>query len=114
MGTFHKNSIYENIKELCDNHTPRISISKLCVDLGLSKSLGTKLRTNPDKKINSDTAKLIADYFGVTVDHVLGNGQKETPTPEGEREKSKEEVYQAIEAADPATREVVLRLLGLQ
>lgn len=114
MGTLHKNAIYENIKALCDNHTPRVSISKLCVDLGLSKSLGTKLRTNPDKGINSDTAQLIADYFGVTVDEVLGNGQKETPTPEGEREVLKERVYEAIEATDPATREVVLRLLGLQ
>ena len=49
----------------------------MCVDLGLSKSLGTKLKENPEKTINSETAQKIADYFGVSVDRVLGTDQKE-------------------------------------
>lgn len=81
MGTLHENVIYTNIKALCDSHTPRISISKMCVDLGLSKSLGTKLKENPDKDIKGDTAQLIADYFGVSIDCILGKDeQKEKPT----------------------------------
>lgn len=114
MGTFNENVIYNNIKALCDNHTPRISISKMCVDLGLSKSLGTKLKAEPEKGINSETAQKIADYFNVSVDQILGSAQKEkTPTPEGERNEN-ERILDAIEKTDPATREVVLRLLGLQ
>lgn len=114
MGTLHKNAIYNNIKALCDSRTPRVSFSKMCVDLGLSKSLGTKLKDNPDKNINGETAQMIADYFGVTVDQILGSEQKETPTQMGERNELKEQVYDALNAADPAIREAVLRLLGLQ
>ena len=114
MGTLHDNPIYNNIKTLCESHTPRVSISKMCVDLGLSKSLGTKLKDNPAKNINGETAQMIADYFGVSVDRVLGNEQKKTPTPEGERNNEKEEIFKRFEAADEATRAVVLRLLGLQ
>ena len=56
----------------------------MCVDLGLSKSLNTKLKNNPDKTINGETAQKIADYFGVSVDRVLGAEQKEkSPAPEG-------------------------------
>lgn len=114
MGTLHDNPIYNNIKSLCDSHTPRISISKMCVDLGLSKSLGTKLKDKPDKNINSETAQMIADYFGVSVDRVLGKEQKKMPTPKGEHDIENERILKAIDATDPATREVVLRLLGLQ
>lgn len=114
MGTSRENVIYNNIKSLCDNHTPPISISKMCVDLGLSKSLGTKLKDNPNKKISSETAQLIADYFKVSTDCVLGKEQKKSPTVFGEREFSIKEISDAFDAADPAIREAVLRLLKLQ
>lgn len=115
MGTFHENVIYNNIKALCDSRTPRVSFSKMCVDLGLSKSLGTKLKDNPDKNINGDTAQLIADYFGVSVDCILGKeDNKKTPTVSGEREDLKELVFSKLENADPAIREAALRLLGIQ
>lgn len=114
MGTSDENVIYTNIKALCDSRTPRVSFSKMCTDLKLSKSLGTKLKDNPDKSINGETAQKIADYFGVSVDRILGNEQKKTPTPEGERDVENERILDAIEKTDPATREVVLRLLGIQ
>ena len=80
MGTFDKNPILESIETLCGNAVPKVSFSKMCVDLGLSKSLKTKLKDNPQKTINGETAQKIADYFGVSVDRVLGYEQKETPT----------------------------------
>lgn len=120
MGTLHKNSIYNNIKALCDNHTPRISFSKMCVDLGLSKSLGTKLKDNPDKNISSETAQMIANYFGVSVDVILGKGQKETPTPNNGSERAYDKTYEDIELteafkqADEATRAAIRLLLKLK
>ena len=114
MGTLNNNPIYNNIKSLCDSHTPRISFSKMCVDLGLSKSLGTKLKENPEKNINSETAQMIADYFGVSVDRVIEKEQKKMPTPKGEHDVENERIIAALNATDPATREVVLRLLGVQ
>ena len=114
MGTLHENTIYRNIKLLCEQNTPRVSFSKMCVDLGLSKSLGTKLKENPEKNISSETAQMIADYFGVSIDRVLGKEQKKMPTPKGEHDIENERILKAIDATDPATREVVLRLLGVQ
>ena len=112
MGTMHENAIYTSIKSLCDAHTPPISFSKMCVDLGLSKSLGTKLKENPDKEINSETAQKIADYFGVSVDCILGKEQKETPTPKSERDIENEEIIKKLES-DEALRAAVLRFLGM-
>lgn len=72
MGT-----IYENIISLCNE--ANIKGGKMCVDLGISKSFMTKLKDGTKKKINSDTAQKIADYFGVSVDRVLSDEQKEKP-----------------------------------
>ena len=84
MGTYDKNPILESIEFLCSNANPKVSFSKMCVDLGLSKSLKTKLKDNPEKTINSETSQKIAGYFGVSVDRVLGSEQKEkSSTPEG-------------------------------
>ena len=84
MGTLYKNAILNNIVSLGESHTPKISPSKMCTDLGLSRSLVTKLKDNPDRTINGDTAQKIADYFGVSVDCILGSAEnKKSPTPEG-------------------------------
>ena len=66
MGT-----IYENIISLCNE--ANIKGGKMCVDLGISKSFMTKLKDGTKKKINSDTAQKIADYFGVSIDRVLSD-----------------------------------------
>lgn len=72
MGT-----IYENIISLCNE--ANIKGGKMCVDLGISKSFMTKLKDGTKKNINSDTAQKIADYFGVSIDRVLSDEQKEKP-----------------------------------
>ena len=58
----------------------------MCTDLGLSKSLMTDLKAGRKKSINADTAQKIAEYFGVSVDRVLGQETEKAPTPKGERE----------------------------
>ena len=79
MGT-----LYENIKSLCDEH--KITGGKMCVALGLSKSLMTKLKNEPEREISSDTALKIANYFKVSTDRVLygETEQKKEPTPKNE------------------------------
>lgn len=77
-------TLYESIISLCDERG--IKGGKMCVDLGLSKSLLTDLKAGRKKGITSETAKKIADYFSVSVDRVLyGPDAKKAPTPEGER-----------------------------
>jgi transcriptional regulator with XRE-family HTH domain len=78
-------TLYESILSLCQEHG--IKGGKMCVDLGLSKSLMTDLKSGRKKGITAETAQKIADYFSVSVDRVLnGPGTKKAPTQEGERE----------------------------
>lgn len=74
-------TIYSNIKSLCDERG--VKPGRMCVDLGMSKSILTGLKNGTKKNIQTDTAQKIADYFGVTVDRVLG-AEKETITQKGD------------------------------
>ena len=61
-----------------------ITGGKMCTDIGLSKSLMTGLKKGRRSSISTETAQKIAEYFGVSVDRVLGSDQKEkSPAPEG-------------------------------
>lgn len=72
-------TLYDNILSLCKDKG--IKGGKMCVDLGLSKSLMTDLKAGRKKSINSDTAKKIADYFGVSVDRVVGGSEQKETAP---------------------------------
>lgn len=80
MGTSYDNAVLSNIDRLCKDCSPAISISKMCDDLKLSRSLITKLKEDPERKISGKTAIKIADYFGVSVDCILGTDAKKQPT----------------------------------
>lgn len=65
-------TLYENIKSLCDQRG--IKPGKMCVEAKISKGLITDLKMGRKKTVQAETAKKIADYFGVSVDYLL-NGQ---------------------------------------
>lgn len=71
-------NLYENIKELCDEKG--VKPGKMCTEASVSKGLITDLKMGRKKTIHVETAQKIADYFGVTVDRVLG-AEKETAVP---------------------------------
>lgn len=71
-------NVHERIELLCKQ--AGISGAKMCSDLGMSRSFLTELRKGRAKSIKIETASKIADYFGVTVEYLLGKEQKETPT----------------------------------
>lgn len=75
-------TLYENIKALCDEH--KVSGGKMCLDIGTSKSLMTGLKAGRTKSINAETAKKIADYFGVSVEQVLTGEKENAPSPQAE------------------------------
>ena len=70
MGT-----LYENIVFLCDQKG--IKPGKMCNETGISRGLITDLKMGRKNSITVETAKRMADYFGVSVDRVLGSEQKE-------------------------------------
>lgn len=62
-------NLYDNIRILCKERG--ISPSKMCVDCGLSKTIVSRLKSDENKQITIETAKVFADYLGVSVDRVL-------------------------------------------
>ena len=74
MGT-----LYERINALCKANG--VSGSRMCLDLGLSKSTMSDLKNGRIKGISMPTAQKIAGYFGITVDELHGEEtKKEKPT----------------------------------
>lgn len=71
---------YDKFKELCVQR--RISVSRAATEIGLSNSTPTKWK-NTGATPDIATLTKIADYFGMSIEEVLGN--KKTPTPEGGR-----------------------------
>lgn len=68
---------FDRLKELCDSKG--ISAYKACTDIGLNRAAVAKWKNGSQP--NGTTAVKLADYFGVTVDYLLG---KETvPTNSG-------------------------------
>lgn len=73
MGT-----LYDRIQSLCKSKG--VSGSRMCLDLGLSKSTMSDLKAGRTKGMSTSTAQKIASYFDVTVDYLLGEEeQKENP-----------------------------------
>lgn len=76
-------NLYERIAELCQMRG--VSKSRMCLDLGLSKSTMSDMKAGRTKGVSTATAKKIADYFGVTLGYLLGTEEKEDAPTESER-----------------------------
>lgn len=71
-------TVYETILALCQQKG--ISPGKMCNDLGYSRNTMTALKTGRSTTLKLDKAQRIAEYFGVSVDYLLGNTEeKEQP-----------------------------------
>ena len=70
MGT-----LYEKIIALCKSKG--VSGSRMCLDLGLSKSTLSDMKNGRTKGISVPTAQKIAGYFGITVDELYGTESAE-------------------------------------
>ena len=112
-------TVYEMIESLCRERG--ITGSKMCDDLGISRSTMTELRKGRAKTMNLEKAGKIAEYFGVSTDYLLGK----TPTPsltrrdERDIEKRLEETLNQLEGEqgglmfsgapmDDSTRELLI------
>lgn len=71
------NTLYDRIISLCES--TGITGGKLCKDIGIQRSLLTDLKMERKKTLSSDTLSKISEYFGVSVDSLLGKEQKDAP-----------------------------------
>lgn len=66
--------LYIKIEELC--RIKGLNITAMCKAAGVSRAPLSDLKMGRSKTLSTDTLSRIADYFGVTVDYLLG---KELP-----------------------------------
>lgn len=62
--------LYNRLKALCDARG--VSLAKMCEEAGIPKSTPTELKAGRTKSLSTSTAQKVANYFGVTVDELLG------------------------------------------
>ncbi len=62
-------SLYQNIQSLCKARG--VTGSRMCAELGLSKSLMSDLKSGRRKRIGAETARKLAGYFEVPIERIL-------------------------------------------
>ena len=84
---------YDRFKELCDKRG--ISCNRAALEMGLSNATPTawKKRGLTPK---ADTLAVIANYFGVTTDYLLGEETEKAPAGDGKRSVSDDELKFAL------------------
>ena len=70
--------LYKRLFALCQERG--ITAYRMCKDTGVQPSVMTDLKMGRRQTVKAETAAKIAAYFGVSVDYLLGNEEKEKPT----------------------------------
>jgi transcriptional regulator with XRE-family HTH domain len=68
-------TLYERIANLCKEKG--VSGSRMCLELGLSKSTLSNMKNGRTTGLSATTAQKIASYLGVSVGYLLGEEEKE-------------------------------------
>ena len=68
-------TLYERIQHLCKKKG--VSGSRMCLDLGLSKSTLSDIKSGRKKGVSTTSAQKMAAYLGVSVGYLLGEEEKE-------------------------------------
>ena len=61
-----------------------IKPGRMCNELGISRGAITDLKAGRKQSLSAETLSKIATYFGVSVDYLLGNEQKEKPATDSD------------------------------
>ena len=103
-------TIYNRITNLCKERG--VTGSRMCLDLGMSKSTMSDLKSGRKKGLNAETAHKIASYLGVSVGYLLGEEQKKEQTTEtdGLSEKRKALIDFAMSVPDDKA-EMILQVM---
>ena len=67
-------NLYERIEALCKDHG--MNITQMCRETGLTRAKLSDLKMGRTKSLSASTLAKIAGHFGVSVDYLLGEGEK--------------------------------------
>ena len=78
-------ALYNRIIDLCKDKG--VSGSRMCLDVGISKSTLSDIKNGRKKGVSTATAQKIASYFDVSVGYILGEEEKISKDPVGTAER---------------------------
>lgn len=101
-------NLYERIENLCKKRG--VSVTQLCRATGIPRSNLSELKMGRQQTINAASIAKIADYFGVSVDYLLGAEEKENSSEAEASELSDEALMAAriIDRLPPEGRRLIL------
>ena len=104
-------TLYERIIDLCKERG--VSGSRMCLELGLSKSTLSNMKSGRTAGLSTATAQKIAAYFGISVDALLGEEEKEEKPPVNDDELSEnlQKLINFAMSVPENKQELALRLL---
>lgn len=73
-GLLFMSDLYNRIEKLCADNG--INITTMCKESGASRASLTDLKMGRKQGLSTDTLSKISNYFGVSVDYLLGNEPK--------------------------------------
>ena len=97
--------LYHRIKEACADRG--LTVSAMCLQLGMSKSLMSDLHSGRKKTLSADTLARIAEYLQVSTDSLLGKRQPDI------LEEADIAFYGEFKELDAAQKEVVRDMVRL-
>lgn len=100
--------VYDKFCDLCSQKG--VSPSKAAMDAGFSKSLISKWKANQEIVPSSEVLQKIADYFGVSVDYLLG---KEKQPTIGELHPANKKLMELSRSLSPEEAEKVYKAISL-
>ncbi len=98
---------YDRFKALCENK--KTSPTRAAIDMGFSNSITTKWKKTGATPDGVTLAK-IAEYFGITVDELLG---KEKQPTEGELHPANKKLMELSRTLSPEEAEKVYKAISL-
>jgi transcriptional regulator with XRE-family HTH domain len=103
-------TLYERIIDLCEERG--VSGSRMCLDLGLSKSTLSNMKSGRTAGLSATTAQKIASYFDVSVGYLLGEEEKEEkPVQEDELSKNMKQLIDFVKTVPEDKVELVLKVM---
>ena len=104
-------TLYERIQELCKEKG--VSGSRMCLDVGLSKSTLSDIKSGRKKGISTATAQKIAAYFDVSVGYLLGEEEikKEQPTENDGLSEKRKALMQFAMSVPEDKAEMILQVM---
>lgn len=103
-------TLYDRIQDLCKSKG--VSASRMCLELGMSKSTMSDLKGGRKKGLNAETAQKIAAYFGVSVGYLLGEeDKKEKPVENDGLSESQQAIMNVVKSLPDDKAQKLFRLM---